>query len=280
MSYKTILVHVDGAPHAAERIAAATQLALQQDAHLIGAAMTGIAMDFYRSSSVMFDNVLPQQELEQLKRDAQQALERFERQARAAELRYESRQTDDDAPTGLVLQARYADLVVLSQTEPGLDGLLMGPGLPAYLALNGGRPVLVVPHAGSYPHLDRHALVAWDGSRSATRAVTDALPLLRRSAHVTVAVFNPERQYAVHGALPGADIALFLARHGVKVDVLKQTTPPELGVGDALLSLAADLSADLLVMGAYGHLRWREMVLGGVTRTILGTMTLPVLLSH
>lgn len=280
MSYKTILVHVDGKPHAADRIAVAIELALRHDAHLTGAATTGAVALLYRNRGMILDTALPQAQLDQLQRDAAQALAGFERQAGAAQLRHESRLSDDEAVPGLMLQARYADLVVLSQAEPGQDGLLTGPGLAASLALHGGRPVLVVPRAGSYPHLDRHALVAWDGSRAATRAVTDALPLLRCSARVTLAVFNPERQYGVHGADPGADIALFLARHDVPVEVLRQTTPPQLDVGNALLSLAADLGADLMVMGAYGHLRWRELVLGGVTRTVLETMTLPVLMAH
>lgn len=93
-------------------------------------------------------------------------------------------------------------------------------------------------------------------------------------------VFNAQRQYGVHGELPGADIALLLARHGVNVDVLRQETPTGLDVGNALLSLAADLGIDLLVMGAYGHMRWREVLLGGVTHTILKSMTVPVLMSH
>ena len=112
----------------------------------------------------------------------------------------------------------------------------------------------------------------------ATRAVTNALPLLTRARHVTLVVFNVSRFNGAHGQEPGADIALYLARHGVKVSVSSQFT--ELDIGNALLSLAADKGADLLVMGSYGHTRFREVLLGGVTQTILKTMTLPVLMSH
>ncbi|CAN7602466.1 MULTISPECIES: universal stress protein [Duganella] len=280
MSYKTILVHVDQSSHAATRIALAAQLAASQDAHLIGAALTGLTMEYYRNSGATFAGPLPQEELDEITRRGEQALERFEAQARAAGVSYERRYSDDEPEVGLVLQARYADLVVLSQTDPATEGLAMLRKLPEYVALYGGRPVLMVPYAGAFPHLDRHALVAWDGSRAATRAVTDALPLLRKSARTTLALFNAERQYGVHGEQPGADIALFLARHGVKVEVLQQTTAPGMDVGNALLSLAADVGADLLVAGAYGHQRWREMVLGGVTRRLLQSMTLPVLMSH
>jgi len=140
--------------------------------------------------------------------------------------------------------------------------------------------VLVVPYAGKFERVDRHALVAWDGSRAAIRAVTDAVPLLRRSGKVTLAIFNPDSHGSAHGEQPGADMALYLARHGVNVEVLVQKTPDGLDVGNALLSLASDLGVDLMVMGAYGHMRWRELVLGGVTRTIMRTMTVPVLMAH
>ncbi len=282
MSYKTILVYVDQSPHAHARVELASQLACSNEAHLVGAALTGITMALYRSSSVALggSQPIPQTELDEITRGAAQALDRFEMQASAVGVSYERRYSDDDPEMGLVQQARYADLVVLSQTDPDTSGFGMVRKLPECLALNGGRPVLVVPHAGTHTHLDRHALVAWDGSRAATRAITDALPLLRRSARVTLGIFNPGRQDAMHGEQPGADMALYLARHGVKIEVLHQVTPPGLDVGNALLSLAADSGADLLVMGAYGHLRWREIILGGVTRRVLESMTLPVLMSH
>lgn len=278
MSYKTILVHVDQSPHAAARIELAGRLARSQGAHLIGAALTGLTMEYYRNSGLAVAGPIRQEEIDEIKRGGKQALQRFEILARAADVSCESRYSDDEPESGLVQQARYADLIVLSQTDPGTSPFPMLRQLPEYLALHGGRPVLVVPHAGEFPTLDRHALVAWDASRAATRALTDALPLLQRSARVTLAVFNP--QSWVHGEQPGADIALYLARHGVTVEVQQQTTEPGIDVGNALLSLAADTGADLLVMGAYGHQRWREIILGGVTRRLLRSMTLPVLMSH
>jgi nucleotide-binding universal stress UspA family protein len=277
MSYKTILVHVDQSPQAVKRITLAAQLARSQEGHLIGTALTGLTMEYYRNSDMALAGPLSQEELDQITRNSEQALQRFDALASAVDVSHAQRYSDDQAEVGLVLQARYADLVVLGQTDPDTSGLSILRQLPEHLALHGGRPVLVVPFAGTFTHLDRHALVAWDGSRAATRAVTDALPLLRRSARVTLAVFNPDH---TRGEEPGADIALYLARHGVRVEVLRQTTAPGVDVGNALLSLAADTGADLLVMGAYGHQRWREIVLGGVTRRVLQTMTLPVLMSH
>jgi nucleotide-binding universal stress UspA family protein len=139
--------------------------------------------------------------------------------------------------------------------------------------------VLFHPYAGDFPTVGKRVLIAWDAGREAARAASDALPLLRRADAVEVAVFDPQRARRNHGAQPGADIALFLARHGVKVSVHTQSGAGY-DVGAQILSRAADTSADLIVMGAYGHARVRELVLGGVTRTVLEAMTVPVLMSH
>ncbi|QJD93326.1 universal stress protein [Duganella dendranthematis] len=281
MSYKNILVHADLSPHAAQRYALASQVALSHDAHLVGAAFTGLAVEIYRNAAFAYGGVLlSAEDIQSVTGNAEQALAGFVAHADSAGNSYERRISDDDAETGLVLQARYTDLLVLSQNDPNLNGPDLLRTLPEHLALHGGRPVLLVPYAGRYSHIDQHALVAWDGSRAATRAVTDALPLLRQSKRVTLAVFNADGNDGAHGEQPGADIALYLARHGVKVEVAQQHAPSGLDIGNALLSLAADIGADLLVMGAYGHQRWREIVLGGVTRRVLQSMTLPVLMAH
>jgi nucleotide-binding universal stress UspA family protein len=120
-------------------------------------------------------------------------------------------------------------------------------------------------------------MIAWDAGREAARAVHDALPVLERAKSVVVLVINPRR--GNHGAEPGADIALHLARHGIKVEA-QNTEVKDLSVADALLSRLADQGIDLLVMGAYGHSRLRELVVGGVTRQLFQQMTVPVLMSH
>ena len=139
--------------------------------------------------------------------------------------------------------------------------------------------MLVVPYAFERRPVGRRVLVAWNASREAARAVSDALPLLKRAGQVDVVAFEPGKSGAAHGEEPGADIALYLARHGVKVTV-SRVDAPDLDVGNQLLSRAFDLSADLIVMGAWGHSRLRELVLGGVTRTVLESMTVPVLMAH
>ena len=145
--------------------------------------------------------------------------------------------------------------------------------------LSAGRPALVVPDIGAGKTLGRRVMIAWDTGREAARAVNDALPILQQAEAVTVLSVNPRPGIDLHGEEPGADIALHLTRHGVKVEV-QRTQVEEINIGDTILSRLADLGSDLLVMGAYGHSRLREVVLGGVTRTLLESMTVPVLMSH
>ena len=275
MAYKTILVHVDRSPHAEARIALAARVAAAQGAHLIGAAMTGISRFIYHGATVDMARTVLAAQLDVLTNKANDALARFEVLAAAVDgLSFERRLIDDDAAGGLALQARYADLVVVSQFDEDDPIARIDPDLPAYVMLNSAHPVLMVPYAGASATVGNHALVAWDETLQASRAVSNALPLLRRAGKVTLAVFNAGEQPRP----AGADIALYLARHGVNVEVRRGESAE--GVGAALLSLAADIGADLLVMGGYGHTRFREVLLGGVTQTILKSMTIPVLMSH
>ena len=171
--------------------------------------------------------------------------------------------------------ARRFDLSIVGQEEPDTFG---PQGVVAEAALfEAGRPVIVVPYiqrAGL--KLDR-VLVCWDASRAAARAVGDALPLLERAKEAHVMIVTGERGKRTE--LPGADMGQHLARHGIKVEVNRMAAS-DVDTASVILSYAADLSADFLVMGGYGHSRLREFVLGGVTRTILGSMTVPVLMSH
>ena len=284
MPYTTLLVHVDNSRHCAQRIRLAVRLAIAEGAHLIGSAMSGLSRYAY-GGGVNALQFAPAQ-MQALRSQASEALHEFERIAREEGLgTYETRFVDDDAQGALLLQARYCDLLILGQTDAQDTPSRVIAGTPEYLMLHCGRPVLMVPHR---PHalstapaaIARHPLLAWNGSAEALRAITDALPLLRRARQVTLAVVNSYQHSAAHGEQPGADLALYLARHGVNVDVLQHDTPPGQDVGAALLAMAAQRQCDLLVMGCYGHMRLRETLLGGVTRTVLQEMTLPVLVSH
>ena len=182
---------------------------------------------------------------------------------------------EGDAAAVVGLNARYADLTVVGQANPDDPQNYPNPGLPAEVALDAGRPVLVVPYVGAAHEVGRNVLVAWNGSREASRAVHDALPLLQAAEQVSVLGINPVDTRHI----AGFDISAQLARHGVEIEASK-TVSSDVSVGDVLLSRAADLDADLIVMGAYGHSRLRELVLGGATRLILATMTMPVFMAH
>ncbi len=279
MSYKTILVHVDESIRASERIKIAAAIAMTENAHLIGTAMTGASR--YLMQTRMLAELDPnlRTHLDFLRQRAKHGLEDFEDAAQKLGLpSFEKRLVDDEAGGGICLQARYADLVVIGQNDPEEISPVVLPDFPQYVVLNSGRPVLLVPHAGRFDNIGNRVLIGWDAGMEATRAITAAIPLLRRAQIVEVAVFNARSQPHAHGMQPGADLALYLARHGVKVEVLQRKSGDN--IGEALLSLAADLSSDLIIMGGYGHARFREIVLGGVTRTVLDTMTVPVLMSH
>lgn len=283
MSYKTILVHVDQSRHAAERARIAGTIAAYEEAHLVGVATTGVSRYIYQSGlpeAAMADMRQPLAlHLNLLREHARVALDRFEEQARTMTLRScECALIDDEAGAGISLRAHYSDLVVIGQVDPNERSPVVMDDFPEYVVLNSGRPVLIVPYAGRYQTVGKRALVAWDASIGATRAITNALPMLKRADIVEVAVFNPEDKPNAHGELPGDDIALYMARHNVRVDVIRKETHVE--IGDALLSLATELGSDLLVMGGYGHSRFREILLGGVTRNMLSSMTLPVLMSN
>jgi len=278
MSYRTIVVHADRAANAEARIALAAAIASREEAHLVGAAMTGMPRSMLAGRSYEGSGVFLADYLRRAEERVQQALEQFKGLAdRLGVPSYEARSSNDDEYAGLCMQARYADLVVLGQATDtgGKEGSLL-PDLPDYVLLNCGRPVLLVPRSGRFPTIGKRVMVAWNGSMEAAKAVTAALPLLRGAEQVTLAVLGNSAD--ILGESPGADIALYLARHGVKVEVLRRPEPAD--PGKAILSLAADFNVDLLVMGAYGHSRFREMMLGGATRTILATATLPVLMAH
>jgi nucleotide-binding universal stress UspA family protein len=179
----------------------------------------------------------------------------------------------------IVMQhGRCADLIVASQADPDWD-LSVVLDFPERLALESGRPVLVVPYIGRYAVVGRNAMIAWKASRESARAVFDAVPLLEGADKITILEIEERGKKSEGGLAPDTQIAAALARHGFKPTV-QRTVAGDIGVGDEILSRLADAGVDLLVMGAYGHSRFREIVFGGVTRHIARHMTVPVLFSH
>jgi nucleotide-binding universal stress UspA family protein len=275
--YKSILIHYDAGKTAPVRLETAIEVAGAFGSHI--ACLYALSAVPEPSAGYEATQVL--REAQQRVRAEMLAAARRgydETLRRTGFERAEWRESETDALEAVVLQARYADLVVIGQKNAEWPSGVRAD-FERSLPLAVGRPVLVVPYAFERRPLGHRILVAWNASREAARAVSDALPLLKRAGHVHVVAFQPEQSRTAHGAEPGADIALYLTRHGVKVTVSRYDAP-DVEIGNQLLSRAFDLSADLIVMGAWGHSRLRELVLGGVTRTLLESMTVPVLMAH
>lgn len=254
----------------------AVSVAITLDAHLSGVAFAfeptvpgtvfdGVSATIVAASSVEF------------KKAAKASADRFDEMARGASLSADSRVVSAGVEAAADIfgrMARRCDLSIVRQTNP--DGYTEDPIIEAAL-FGSGRPVLIVPYIQKQGLALNRVLLCWDGSRHAARAFADALPLLERSNHIDVITIATKADNK--GEISGADIAHHLARHKLKVE-LKKLVAPDVDVASTILSHAADTSADLIVMGGYGHSRLREFVLGGATRGILASMTVPTLMSH
>ncbi len=231
-----------------------------------GTVMGGIPPEFIESQRAESD------------KRARAAIQRFEEAAKRAGISFEASIVSasiSGAADRLGRLGRRFDLIVVGQPEreKSVPEEVVDEGA----LFDSGRPVIFVPFIQKNGlKLDR-VMVCWDGSRAATRAIADSLPLLRKAKQVEVVMVANGRSKS--DEIPGADLGQHLARHGLKVEV-KRITSPEIDVASTILSYAADISADFLVMGGYGHSRLREFVLGGVTRGLLESMTVPVLMSH
>jgi nucleotide-binding universal stress UspA family protein len=279
--YKSLLVPVDQRERSRRSLEVAAELAVAFDAHLTGLYVRP------RPAVPSAARIEPGVELMieyQRKASAEMAAAakgRFDEVVTRYALARSEWRTDEGDPADVcVTHARYADLVIVNQTDPEDES---GSG-PTHFAesmiMSVGRPVLIIPYVGRFETVGQTVLVPWNATREAARAVSDALPLLQRAKTVRVLAIDPVSSAgAEHGEVPSADISLFLARHGVNA-VAARTPSAGLEPGDVILSHAADHGVDLIVMGAYGHSKLREFVMGGATRTVLHQMTVPVLMSR
>jgi nucleotide-binding universal stress UspA family protein len=276
MTYKTILVHLNDSRRAEKVLEPAAQLAVRFNAHLIGLHVCSAvpASPIPMASSALGSIVAAE------RRNSEAIAETFKRmttgQPYVAEWQLQ-KVSHLNLAAVVMERGRAANLIVAGQTDPEWD-LSPVMDFPEHLALQSGRPVLVIPYAGRYPTIGRRVVVAWKPSRESARAVFDALPLLLEAETVHILEVK-ERPDDASTLAPDTAIAAALARHGIRPEV-RTSLASEISIGDEILSRAADLDADLLVMGAYGHSRFRELVFGGTTRHIARHMTLPTLLSH
>ncbi len=270
--YANILVHLDGGAHNAARLAVARELA-----HRHGAAVTAMyaVMPSFIEVPFALEAAGPAMEaLKELDDERRRRALALVEPLRRGMPKIEWAESAGTAPIyDFAQQACYADLLLLGQREPEPHASGVPADFVESVVLGSGRPALVLPHVGVPPTVGSTVLVAWKETPQAAHALAGAMPMLERAQKVHVVAWGGRE-----GGAP-LDIGRHLAAHGVKAELHRFADAPE-ALGELLLSMASDLSADLVVMGCYGHSRARELVLGGVTRTVLASMTVPVLMAH
>jgi len=280
MALKHLLLNLDTGRNAAIRYDLATELARDHGAHLTGLYVRNMqsAHVLPGGATVGLSEQLRQAMATQSAEENQaesEAVSRFKDTAQAAGISFEHHIEDGFDAAGavpyLVQYARTADLVILGKGDGG-----DGRNIAHDVLFGGGVPVIVVPPI-EHDSIGQRVMIAWNGSREAARAVKDALPVLERAASVTVLCVN--QLQPGQNEQPGEELARSLRRHGIDAAVDNIVRKGQ-SVGDAIVSRIADAGADMLVMGAWGHTKLREFVLGGVTKRILEQTSVPVLMSH
>ena len=280
MSIRTIAVSLVDVERQDAVMNAAFSLAGRHDAHVLGIYTVpsphGIAIPAsYGAISTDIDNSRYfEDNLDGVKA-------KFEDASRRHDVRAEWRRVDGE--TGLLADAMlkhapYADLIVAGQVNSSTNRSVE-PDFVERLILESGRPVLVIPNMGDFKSIGTNVIVGWNATREAMRAAFDAVPVMKGAKRVELLWANARDEPEIAGDLPGAELAAVLSRHDIKM-FARSISASDLSPADALLNEASDIGADLIVIGAYGHSRLREFVFGGVTRSLLQSMTAPVLMSH
>lgn len=281
-TYRSLLVHLDDRERCSARVEYAVRLAARLDAHLVGLAPTGVLDLPLEVGPGLLGIDTTTTLLAALRRTAGERAVRFREQCGALGAKsFEAVVDDGESVASIVTHGRCSDLVILGQAEPSSTGAVTAraQALVERVVLQNARPTLLVPYAGRFDSLGDNVLVAWNDSKESARAVGDALPLLQKAQQVHLMHCDTPAAAGDAGMRARLEaLHRWLLWHGVEASL--HVEPTQIDVGDTLMSRAADLGADLLVMGAYGHSRWAERVMGGATREVLRQMTLPVLMSH
>lgn len=275
MSYSSVLVFLDSSPASNSRLDFALRFAAHHSAHLTGLHMSGsplLAFDPYGQNAVV--SLEWEEEAHKKQRESK---EYFTQQAKNADINFDWECYRDTDMHQVLTRARVADICIVGEVADGSSDIEIGRNFFSQFAINVGKPVLFIPHDKYFSCELKNVVVAWDGSREAARAISDAMPLLKAARIVSV-ISVISKKYRTE-ELPDVDIAAFLARHKVNVEIDKiEKISSE--AADFILSRVDLKCADVLVMGAFGHTRFSEFILGGVTRSVMQKMIVPVLMSH
>ncbi|MBN8184300.1 universal stress protein [Roseibium aggregatum] len=280
MTYKTILA-ITELDVSAETVGKAVTVAKAFDAHLTVLPIGEVPhLPFYGSGGHGYIEIWAK-EFDQRKIELTSLASRIEVQLAREGISFDVRPSLSSTARQDNLVARhaiYCDLAVVlrsakqelnSVEKNAIDGALF----------DSGRPVLYVPSSFKADHIGTKVAIAWNSRREAARAVSESLPFLKSAEEITLLLVDPVVGDNDHGEDPGSDIATVLARHGLGISV-QSVASADRPVSEALLDSVRELGADLLVMGAYGHSRLRENILGGTTREMLEQTVIPLLLSR
>lgn len=284
MSYKTVLVLLNDTTRTQQLLDASCAIVRLFEAHLTGLYILP-ASKVYSDVGMLATPMVFEGYRDLFKSKLEETKSKFEARTKRDGFKAEWRVVDSDYPDiaeSAIAHARSADLVIIGQIDYGPEGNIERD-LVARLILESGRPVLIIPKRGDFSPrgegIAEKAIVGVNGTKESSRAMFDALPLLRQVKESRIVWVDPYRQRSEAGEVPGAEEAAVLSRHGIKAIAEPMMTDGR-NAGEALLMRGSDLGADLLVMGAYAHSRMRELVFGGATRHVLEHMTIPVLMSH
>jgi nucleotide-binding universal stress UspA family protein len=284
MTFKTILVHLNHETRVQDLLAAAAAVARQTEGHVVGLY---VAPPLFMPSDVIMPmgGDFYDQQISEHKAQCERIKTVFDRVTSGEPFVCEWRSKGKLAMAyepiagGVVAEARAADLVVVSQANDGSDPPML-TDVPQRVALECGRPVLVVPTGWPGRAYGQSIAIAWNNSREAARATFDAMPFLKTAGKVTLMSVGETYDEEGTATISSAEVAASLARHGLKNIVIDEVPASSGPVGAGILARVAANGCDMLVMGAYGHSRMREFILGGATRHVLKHMTIPVLVSH
>ncbi len=279
MGYRTVLVHLDGDARCSARVAVALQLAARHGAHLVGLAATGtLALPVVVEADLRgWPDIVGRVRAQQLER-AQAWVDQFNAQAAASGLAsFEAVLSDEETEPAMIRIGRLSDLLIVNQADAGDTGSTVAADFPQRVFMQTGRPMLLLPRTGPVTTFGDTVLAAWSSTRESARALSDALPLLCAAHKVCVLCLDRADEAGV-SRLQLNDLRHWLQRHGVNAECVQISTAEDFG--ETLLLRASGYGADLVVMGGFGHSRWAELALGGVTRSVLEAAVLPVLISH
>ncbi|QKH38790.1 universal stress protein [Achromobacter pestifer] len=276
--YRRISVHLDHGFDCKRRIEAALALAKRHKAELVGIYANAAPPQYYYGESVLMSRSLGI--IKELQAQSRESVETaFLEAAAEADVPAFMRAGTSSPSETVALLGRTTDLIVVSQENREDVEAAHEIEFVEQTLLTAGRPVLAIPSSGEFPVIGDRVLCCWDGSREAARALADAAPILRLASHMTVLTMNEGAAGPKHEA-PFEDLASYCVAQGMPAPDHVRREIKGVGVGSTILNAAADHSADLIVMGAYGHSKLRQWALGGATASLLKSMTVPVMFSH